>query len=383
MKIGIVGLGAIGSMHVKNILDGKIPNCEIACVCDERVANPEKFAGLKICGSIDETLSDGNVDAVLVATPSFSHFGLAKKCLEAGRHVLVEKPAALSSLEVKELEKLAGESGKVCGVMLNQRTTPIYARIKELVSSGALGKINRASWFMTNWYRPQIYFSSSTWRGTWRGEAGGALINQSIHNIDVFAWVFGLPSSLRAWCKFGKYHDIEVEDEATAFMEYDGGKNSGMTASFCTCTGEHPGGNRFEIAGEKGFLKAENDELHVGIFDENLRDYTLNTKYVFGVPEYTSTVEKFSGKGEQHVGVLKNFVSAVESGSRFDYDISQGYDSVCLANAMLLSSWRGADVKFPFDDASYAKILSEKISKSVLRENPETDFILEFSKSFR
>ena len=378
MKLGVIGLGAIGSMHIKNIRDGKVPNCEIACVCDEKYIDPVKFAGLKAYSNVDDMLKDENVEAVLVATPSFNHFELAKKVLEAGRHVLIEKPIALTSLDAKKIVALAREKGKVCGIMLNQRTTPMYARIKELVASGELGKINRASWFMTNWFRPQIYFSSSNWRGTWKGEAGGALINQSIHNIDIFAWVFGMPKKLRAWCKFGKYHNIEVEDEATAYFEFEGN----MTATFATATGEYPGTNRLEIAGDKGFLVAENDTLKITKFS-GLRDYTLNTKYVFGTPDDTVSEEKFEGKGEQHSGVLANFARAVDKGEKFDFDAQEGYNSVCLANAMLLSSWTNADVEFPFDDEAYAKMLAEKTANSKFRENVDTDFIIEFTKSFR
>lgn len=378
MKLGVIGLGAIGSMHIKNIRDGKVPNCEIACVCDEKYIDPVKFAGLKAYSNVDDMLKDENVEAVLVATPSFNHFELAKKVLEADRHVLIEKPIALTSLDAKKIVSLAREKGKVCGIMLNQRTTPMYARIKQLVASGELGKINRASWFMTNWFRPQIYFSSSNWRGTWKGEAGGALINQSIHNIDIFAWVLGMPKKLRAWCKFGKYHNIEVEDEATAYFEFEGN----MTATFATATGEYPGTNRLEIAGQKGFLVAENDTLKITKFGD-LRDYTLNTKYVFGTPDDTVSEEKFEGKGEQHSGVLANFARAVDKGEKFDFDAQEGYNSVCLANAMLLSSWTNADVEFPFDDEAYAKMLAEKTANSKFRENVDTDFIIEFTKSFR
>ena len=378
MKLGVIGLGAIGSMHIKNIREGKVPNCEIACVCDEKYIDPVKFAGLKAYSNMGDMLKDPNVEAVLVATPSFNHFELAKKALEAGKHVLIEKPIALTSLDAKKIVDLARQKGKVCGIMLNQRTTPMYARIKQLVASGTLGKINRASWFMTNWYRPQIYFSSSNWRGTWKGEAGGALINQSIHNIDIFAWVFGMPQKLRAWCKFGKYHNIEVEDEATAYFEFDGG----MTATFATATGEYPGTNRLEIAGDKGFLVAENDKLKITKF-ASLRDYTLNTKYVFGTPEDSVAEETFDGKGEQHSGVLSNFVRAVDNGENFDFDAQEGYNSVCLANAMLMSSWTNADVSFPFDDAAYAALLAEKTAQSKFRENVDSDFIIEFTKSFR
>ncbi len=379
MKLGLIGLGAIGSMHFKNVREGKVPNCEIIAVCDEKGVDTQKFDNCKAYLKVDEILADNSVEAVIVATPSFNHYSLAKRCLEAGKNVLVEKPAALTSLEAADIVNIARKCGKVCGIMLNQRTTPLYARIKELVQSGEIGKITRASWFMTNWYRPQIYFSSSNWRGTWKGEAGGALINQSIHNIDIFAWVFGMPSSLRAWCKFGKYHNIEVEDEATAYFDYA----NGMSATFCTCTGEFPGTNRLEIASDKGFIVAENDALKITRYN-SVSDYTLNTKYVFGTPDSEESVETFDSKGGQHAEVLKNFADAVEGNTKdFAFDISEGYNSVCLANAMLMSSWTNSDVKFPFDDASYAKMLAEKTADSKFREKVDTDFIIEFTKSFR
>ena len=378
MKLGVVGLGAIGSMHISNIRQGKVPGVEIACVCDEKHIDPVKFAGLKAYSNVDDMLKDPDVEAVLVATPSFNHFALASKALEAGKHVLIEKPIALTSFDAAKIVELARRQNKVCGVMLNQRTTPLYSRIKELVCGGELGRVNRASWFMTNWYRPQIYFSSSNWRGTWKGEAGGALINQSIHNIDIFAWIFGMPEKLRAWCKFGKYHDIEVEDEATAYFQFP----NSMTATFATSTGEFPGTNRLEIACDKGFLVAENDELKITRF-ASLSEYTRTTKYVFGTPESSTTIEQFPDKGAQHAGVLENFRRAVDSGAAFDFDALQGYNSVCLANAMLMSAWTDADVSFPFDDAAYAKLLAQKTASSKFREKVDTDFITEFTKSFR
>ncbi len=378
MKIGLIGLGAIGSMHEKNLSEGKVPGAELVAVCDEKFIDPQKYGAYRQYSKVGDLLADSDIESVIVATPSFNHHDLAKKCLEAGKNVLVEKPIALTSLDAKDIVSSAKKSGKLCAVMLNQRTTPLYMRIKELVSSGRLGKINRVSWFMTNWYRPQIYFSSSSWRGTWKGEAGGALINQSIHNIDIFAWVFGLPKFLRAWCKFGKYHDIEVEDEATAYMEFDGG----MTATFATATGEHPGSNRFEIAADKGFVIAEDGKLSISFFD-SLADYTMNTKYIFGTPGTQTILETFDGKGLQHVGVLQDFVRAAETGGKCAFDASEGYASVCLANAMLMSAWTNTDVSFPFDDAAYAKLLAEKTAASKFRENVATDGILEFSKSFR
>ncbi len=378
MKVGIIGLGAIGSMHVKNIEAGKVAGAELVAVCDEKFIDKEKYAAYKQYSAMSDLLADKSIEAVIVATPSFNHFEVGQECLKAGKHTLIEKPIGLSSYDAKRIVEVAKESGKLCAVMLNQRTTPLYVRIKELVQSGKLGKINRMSWFMTNWYRPQIYFDCNPWRGTWKGEAGGALINQSIHNIDIFTWIFGLPKTLRGWCKFGKYHNIEVEDEATAYFEYA----DGMTGVFSTSTGEHPGTNRFEIAADKGFLVAENGKLKVTTFD-SLSDYTLNTKYIFGYPETAEVEETFADNGAQHSGVLTDFITAASTGAACAYEASQGYNSVCMANAILLSSWTNSDVTFPFDDEKYQELLAEKISKSSLKTDVRKDGILDFSKSFR
>ena len=219
IKFAVVGMVPIGSMHIDNLRAGKINNAELACVCEQRPVDDPKYADVKIYKDIDEMLNAGGFDAVIISTPSFTHFGLGKKSLEAGYHTLIEKPIALCTADAIELQEIAKKCGKTCAIMLNQRTTPLYVRIKELIDNGEIGKINRISWTMSNWYRPDIYFSSSPWRGTWKGEAGGALINQSIHNIDIWAWAFGMPEKLRAWCKYGKYHDIEVEDAVFSFED--------------------------------------------------------------------------------------------------------------------------------------------------------------------
>lgn len=380
VKIGVVGLGPIGSMHVDNLMSGKIEGAKLVAICEMRPVEADKYPDVKIYTNVDDMLADTNVDAVIVSTPSFTHYPLGVKALQAGKHVLVEKPVALCTADAEELAAEAKKVGKLCAVMLNQRTTPLYARIKQLVDSGELGKINRFSWIMSNWYRPDIYFTSSPWRGTWKGEAGGALINQSIHNIDIIAWVFGLPKSLRAWCKYGKYHSIEVEDEVTCAMQFDGD----MTASFITSTGEHPGENRLVIAADKAFIVAADDKLSIRRFAEgSLSDYTSQTKYVFGYPETVETIETFDGKGAQHVGVVSNFVAAIEGREALDYSSEQGELSLQLANAMLLSSWKNADVALPLSGAEYKVALDEKIKTSLLRENPKTDFIVDFKKSFR
>lgn len=380
-RIAVVGLGPIGSLHVDNLLGGKIKDTKLVAICEQRPVDDPKFNGIKIYKDIDEMLAQKDeFDAVIISTPSFTHYPLAKKSLEAGFHTLVEKPIALCTADAQELMEISKRTGKICAIMLNQRTTPLYARIKELVDNGDVGEIHRVSWTMSNWYRPDIYFTSSPWRGTWKGEAGGVLINQSIHNIDIWAWIFGLPKSLRAWCKYGKYHSIEVEDEVTCVMQLE----NGATASFITSTGEYPGANRLLIAGDKAFILAENDKLTITRYkDGSITRYTHDTKYVFGSPETEVTEESFADKGLQHVGVVNNFVGAIRGECTLDYESAEGKLSLAMANAMLMSSWLEKEVEFPFSDAEYKKLLDSKIATSKLRENPKTDFIIDFNKSFK
>lgn len=380
LKIGLIGLGPIGALHIDNLTSGKISGCELVCVCDTRKVDNPKIANLPFYSDFSDMLENGGIDAAIIATPSFTHFNLAEHALMFGKDVLVEKPLALCSADALRLGNLAKGEKRVCSVMLNQRTTPIYKRLKQMAQNGEFGKIRRVSWNMTNWFRPQIYYDMSVWRGLWKGEAGGVLINQAIHNIDAFAWIFGLPKKLRAWCKFGKYHNIEVEDEVTAYMEYGGD----MTATFITSSGEHPGTNRFEISGDKAFAIAENNELKISKFTpETSSEFTMNTKYAFGTPDTVESVETFEGKGEQHAGVLQNFVNACLGTEENRYGPEQGYLSLCLANAMLMSGLTDNDVAFPFDDQAYAKLLENLQAKSELRKDVRKDFILDFNKSFR
>lgn len=380
VNIVVVGLGPIGSLHVKNLLSQKIAGARLACICEQRGADSAQYGGVPIFTDLDEMLKSRSFDAAVISTPSFTHYPLAKKILQAGYDVLVEKPVALCPSDAEDLRETARKLGKVCAVMLNQRTNALYSKIRDLVVSGQLGEINRVSWTMTSWYRPNIYFTSSPWRGTWKGEAGGALVNQSIHNLDIFAWTFGVPEKLRAWCEFGKYHDIEVEDEVVCRMKLKNGAN----ATFTTSTGEFPGENRLVIAADRGFIETDGDALKFTRYKNgSLSEYTRDTRYMFGSPECECTEEVVSDKGAQHAGVMQNFADALTGRDMLRFDVSEAMGSLGLANGMLMSAWCGCEVDFPLDGAKYKRLLDEKIAQSRLRENPRSDAVVEFSKSFK
>jgi predicted dehydrogenase len=210
--------------------------------------------GREAVSQSSELIKSGEVDAVLIATPHYSRAPIGIQALEAGLHVLVEKPLCVHKADCERLISVPLSPGQVFAVMFNQRTDPCYIRLRELIRGGELGEIRRINWIITNWFRTAAYYASGGWRATWAGEGGGVLLNQSPHQLDLWQWLFGMPRKVRAFCEIGRYHDIEVEDDVTAYFEYE----NGTTGVFVTSTGEAPGTDRLELAAENGRVVIEN-----------------------------------------------------------------------------------------------------------------------------
>jgi predicted dehydrogenase len=244
--------------------------------------------------------------------------------------------------------------------MFNQRTDPYYLAIREMIRDGTLGPVRRISWTITNWFRSAAYYASGSWRATWQGEGGGILLNQCPHNLDLYAWLFGQPQRLRAFCRFGQYHDIEVEDDVTAYFEYD----DGTTATFIATTGEAPGTNRLEVAAENGRLVLENDRLAFTQNEIPTSEFSRTTKEQFSSPKTVEKVFTFPDHGDQHLGIMRNFAEAIAEGKPLIAPAAEGLFSVELANAMLLSTFDDRPIDLPLDSAAYARALEKKIEES-------------------
>ena len=368
VRIGIIGVGNMGSGHVANITAGKVPGMELGGICDIAPARreflKEKYPELPIFEKYEDLLDSGLIDAVLIATPHYDHPSIAVKAFEKGLHVITEKPAGVYTAQVKEMNEAAEKSGKVFGIMYNQRTNPVYQKLRQLILNGELGHIKRAAWIITDWYRPQMYHDSCTWRSTWGTEGGGALINQNPHQLDLWQWLFGMPSKIMSHVSFGKYYDIEVEDDVTAFMEYD----NGMTGVYITSTGEAPGVNRLEISCDMGLVVVENNEI---TFKRNVvseREFNKTNTKIFGCPEnWKCEIPADKSGGEQHVGILKNFTNAILNGTDLLAPGYEGINGLTISNAIHYSAWTNgwADVaNFPHDD--FYRILKEKIANSTV-----------------
>ncbi len=310
VRVGIIGVGNIGTAHLHWICDN--PDCKmrVTALCDtDKKRQSElksEFPDMPVFDRYDKLILSGFVDAVIISTPHYFHPEIAVFAFQNGLHVLTEKPSGVSVGEVRKMNEAAKKSDRVFGVMFNQRTDPLYAKTREIVQSGVLGTPKRLSWIVTNWYRTQSYYNSSPWRASWSGEGGGILLNQAPHNLDLWQWIFGMPSRIFAHCGFGKYHNISVEDDVTILAEYE----NGATATFITSTGECPGTNRLEIVGDRGKLVLENGKLKLLKLKQSEREFCFSSQESFYQPE-TEYEEIVLPEVSGHQIILKNFADAI------------------------------------------------------------------------
>ena len=360
VRLGVIGVGSMGKAHADQIRAGKCPRVELAAIADgdseilAGVEAPRKFADAQ------EMITSGEVDAVIIATPHFAHTALGIAALQAGLHVLIEKPISVHVADCQRLIAAHKNPGQVFAAMFNQRTDPHYTKVRELIANGELGTIQRVQWTITNWFRTQAYYSSGGWRATWEGEGGGVLLNQCPHNLDLFQWMFGMPEKVTAVCRFGRYHDIEVEDDVTAILEYP----NGSTATFIASTGEAPGTNRLEVACDRGRLVVEGGDIRWTRTEQEVGEFCRTTPKKWVIPATWNVEIPISGFGEQHNGIINNFADAILDGTPLIAPAADGIHSVELANAMLYSAWTGRAATLPLDASAYETALKERAAKS-------------------
>ena len=383
IRLGIIGIGNMGSEHCRTILAGKCPEIELSAAADLRSERLE-WAKKNLPGHTrifrrgSELIGSGTCDAVLVAVPHFQHEEISIEAMEQGLDVLCEKPAAVRASQVGKMIRTADRTGRTLTFMFNQRTDHIYRKMHEIVQSGELGAIRRTSLIITNWYRPQAYYDSGAWRATWAGEGGGVLLNQCPHNLDYWQWICGMPVKVDAHLHFGKWHDIEVEDDVTAYVEYE----NGATGTFVTTTGDCAGTNRFEISFDQGKLVAEDGRLTMWKAECSEQEWSAKNKIPFAGPELTMTQVETDGKSEQHVGVLNAFAGAILRGEPLIARGEEGIRGLTLSNAMHLSAWLGHPVEIPFDEDLYYEELKKRIAVSRLKENVTPTVVADLSDTY-
>lgn len=378
VRLGIIGLGNMGSGYVKMIKAGDCPEVEITAVADLREDRREWFRTVypevPVFAEGHQLIDSGLCEAVMIEVPHYHHPEFAIYAMKHGLHVLSDKPAGVYTKQVKEMnEEAAKHPELVFAIMFNQRTNPLYIKMKELVSSGELGAIKRVNWIITDWYRTQIYYDSGAWRATWSGEGGGVLLNQCPHQMDLVTWICGMPSRVRAFCHVGKWHDIEVEDDVSAYWEYP----NGATGVFVTSTGDAPGTNRFEVDLEKGKLVCEDDKLTLYRLSVNEREFCRTARGGFDKPECTKEVIDVEGENPQHKAVINAFAAKILGHGELIAPGYEGINGLMLSNALFLSSWLDKTIEIPFDEDLFLAELNKRIAASKRKEDKNITFSTE------
>ena len=365
IRLGVIGIGNMGSEHCRNLVAGKCPEAELCAVADLRVDRLSWAEGtlpenVRRFSSGRELIQARCCDAVLIAVPHPLHPALALEALEAGLPVLCEKPAAVTASDARAMMNASERFGVPLALMFNQRTNCIYRAMKSALDSGALGTVKRVSWIITDWYRTQKYYDSGSWRATWAGEGGGVLLNQCPHQLDLLIWLCGLPSLVSACCHEGKWHHIEVEDDVTAYLEFP----CGATGTFVASTGDLPGTNRLEIDCDRGKLVCENEEVRCVMMDVSEREICFESDDPWYHPVLHETVLKTDGHNEQHIGVINAFAAHLLRGEPLIASAEDGVRALELSNAIHLSGWLGRPVSLPLDEALFNRLLRERIAGS-------------------
>lgn len=385
VRIAVIGTGIMGSSHVKEI--SAMSSAHLAAVCDIRKDVADQIGGLysvPAYSDSQELLEAEKPDGVVIATPHYAHTPISIDCLGRGIHVLVEKPLAVHVNDGRKMiaayeEAKARFPGLVFAIMFQQRTHTFWRKIKSMIDQGELGKLVRATWLITDWYRTQAYYDNGGWRATYQGEGGGVLLNQCPHNLDLYQWFFGMPRRISGLAAFGKYHHIEVEDEVTGIFEHE----NGMVGHFITTTAESPGTNRLEIAGEKGRIIFEDGKLTFFRNQASMLEFIRTSPAPFDkVPGQPEVIPNEYHSEPGHTLVLEAFSSAIQNGTPPVAQAPEGLNSLTLGNGIMLSHFLKHPVELPLDGDAYAAILQEKIRTSTFVKAAEGGPVGDISKSF-
>ena len=365
VRIGVIGCGIMGQGHMGYF--AALPKLRFTAAADidpQALKAPAEKYHVATFDSGTKLLDSGLVDAVIIATPHYFHPPLAIAAFARGIHVMSEKPLAVTTQAAAQVIAAHQKHPKLMfGVMFMMRTTPVYRKAKEIIDSGVLGELQRVNWIVTNWFRSQAYYNAGGWRATWAGEGGGVLMNQCPHNLDLFQWLVGLPSKVQAHIGIGKYHDIEVEDEVTAYLEFA----NGATGVFITTTGEAPGTNRLEIVGDRGKMVLDGSpRIDITQTQVSVSRFCRSTPDLFpNMPTTRLTVEVDPPVDAGHRLVTEAFVQAILTGDK-KVMIAQGEEGIRgveLNNAMMMSGLTGKTVSVPVDGAAFARLL-QKLAKT-------------------
>lgn len=366
VRVGIAGIGYIAEEYIKLFSQGKIKNAEIFALSSRNETHMKMIAnkyGLNVSlfTDYDTMLTSGVIDMVMICTPHFYHPGMAVRAMEAGIHTMIEKPVGVFPEELDALmDCIHSHPGIQSGVLYCRRANPVYAKIRQLLANRAIGDLKRVTWIITNMYRPQCYFHTADWRGTYSGEGGGMLMNQVSHHIDLLTWFCGLPEALQAHCYAGCERNIEVENEVSVTMEYPGG----AIGQFIASTREFPGSNRLELSGSLGQIILDNEtQLTVRCLETDEKIFALATDNPYPSIPYTEETNHYEpiANPDIQAAIINNFIDALSGNTQVLCPVPEAVITQQFIQGAYLSGWNGAKLTLPADAADYTKELRKRM----------------------
>lgn len=380
IRFGIIGYGVQGKFYSAILTGAELPGigripqpegCVLSAVSvrrKEALAQLQQIPGVSYFADWKEMIDSRCCDAIVITTPHYSHREIAVYALEHGIHVLCDKPAAVQASEVEKMLAAAqANPATALALIHNQRTAEVFRKVKELIASGELGQLRRSSWIVNNWWRPDSYYESSSWRGTWAGEGGGVLVNQAPHQLDLWLWLCGKPKKIFAKCIEGAHRKITVENDVTILAEYE----NGATGTFITCTHDPMGTDRLELDFSKGKIVVENSkDATVCRFRQEEEEWNKTLSHPemamksMRSPQELFEVERFSGPPQYGIGhgkIFENFADHLLRGVPLIATGEDGLAAVQLANAAQLSGWKHQELAFPCDADAYDRFLQQRI----------------------
>ncbi len=356
VKLGLVGLGGMGRSHLKRLLE--LEEIELVGIADVNQAAVEAVsAEQRVPGFTSHValMEESGAEAVLIAVPHPFHAPIAIDAAQRGLHVLSEKPIAVTVSEADQMIEACRKAGVLLGVNFQRRLEAANRKVKEIIDSGTLGEIYEFEMISTAWYRLQSYYDQGAWRGTWKGEGGGILANQTPHNLDLWTWFVGSPSSVTATV-LTRFHNIETENTVHAIMEYPGQ----MTGYFRATTADPIGEDRVEVHGTKGRLVCKRRSLQLCRYGTPVPTHIHEAKDRKSQPFTTEWEDvDLDSQSGSYGDVSVQFARAIRLGEPLVATGEDGLRALELANAMHLSGFRKTPVSLPLDRGAVDQLFDD------------------------
>lgn len=354
LRHALIGVGAnVFNMHRPGL---DLPTTEVVAVYDlnpQAAARAADALGCRAYNTLGALLTDAQPEVVVVMTPHPFHAPQSIAALQAGAHVLVEKPIAVHVAEADLMIEAAQRAGRLLAVNFQQRLRPEIIAARHLIQSGALGKVQHVDIKIT-WTRTAVYYRDSSWRGTWKGEGGAVLMNQAPHELDLLCHLIGAPMQVFGWART-ILHDIRTEDTFQAMLEWA----DGALGSLHISTAEAGQPQRFEVLGTGGRLEISPGALRCQMFEADLRDFIPSHPDGFGAPRLIETPIDLGAGAGTHRSVWENLHSAILHGTPLIAPGDSAIHALELANAINYSSHTGQVVRLPLDRQAYASLLAK------------------------